>query len=61
VSLIAIEKASKTLEQYEAATKEGKGAYGLQDADGGRAEMIDAPMILQAQRVMAKAKQYGLA
>lgn len=50
-----IEQAQNILKQYEIAVKEGKGAYGL---DG---QMMDAPMILQAQRVLAKAKLYNLA
>lgn len=56
-----IEKAKKVLHQYEEATQAGKGAYGLAGIDGRKAEMIDAPMILQAQRVIRKAQQYGLA
>lgn len=49
-----IERAKNILEQYDAAVKEGKGAYGL------RGEMMDAPMILQAQRVLDTAKRYQL-
>ncbi|KAK9900824.1 citrate lyase beta subunit [Cystobasidium minutum MCA 4210] len=56
----AIEKAQTVLAQYKAATEAGKGAYGLAADKHGRAEMIDAPMILQAQRLLAKAAQYGL-
>ena len=56
----AIEKAQRVLAQYKAATEAGKGAYGLAADKDGKAEMIDAPMILQAQRVLAKAAQYGL-
>lgn len=58
---VAIEKAQRVLAQYDAATKDGKGAYGLAAHKDAKAEMIDAPMILQAQRVISKAKQYGLA
>lgn len=60
-SCAAIDKAKKVLELYEAATKDGKGAYGLAASQDMKAEMIDAPMILQAQRVIAKAAHYGLA
>lgn len=57
---LAIEKAQRVLAQYDEATKDGKGAYGLAAHKEGKAEMIDAPMILQAQKVIAKARQYGL-
>lgn len=50
-----IERAQRILEQYEIAVQGGKGAYGM------NGEMMDAPMILQAQRTLAKAKLYGLA
>jgi len=49
-----IAKARSILDQYEVSVKEGKGAYGL------NGEMMDAPMILQAQRVLAKAKLFNL-
>ena len=49
-----IAKARSILERYEVSVKEGKGAYGL------NGEMMDAPMILQAQRVLAKAKLFNL-
>lgn len=55
-----IERAKRVLEQYEQAVKGGKGAYGMAGLDGSKAEMIDAPMILQAERMLAKAKQFGL-
>lgn len=51
---IDIERAKTILEQYDVAVKEGKGAYGLQG------EMMDAPMILQAQRIMEMAKRYHI-
>lgn len=57
---IAIEKAQAILAQYRAATEGGKGAYGFAATKCGKAEMIDAPMILQAQKVLGKAAQYGL-
>lgn len=51
---IDIDRAKTILEQYDVAVKEGKGAYGLQG------EMMDAPMILQAQRIMEMAKRYHI-
>ena len=50
-----IKRAQHILEQYKRAVSEGKGAYGL------NGEMMDAPMILQAERTLAKAKLYHLA
>ena len=55
-----IERAKRILEQYENAVKGGKGAYGLAGQDGAKAEMVDAPMILQAERLLEKAKHFGL-
>lgn len=55
-----IERAQRVMQQYELAVKSGKGAYGLAGANGGNTEMIDAPMILQAERMLAKARQFGL-
>ena len=49
-----IERAKTILDQYDLAMKEGKGAYGLQG------EMMDAPMVLQAQRIMEIAKRYHI-
>ena len=53
--LVEIDKAKQILQQYEEAVKGGKGAYGL------NGEMMDAPMVLQAQRVLKTAKQFQLA
>lgn len=55
-----IERAQRVMQQYELAVKSGKGAYGLSDASGGNTEMIDAPMILQAERMLEKARRFGL-
>jgi len=55
-----IERAKKVLEQYELVVKEGKGAYGLGGDPTTKSTMIDAPMILQAKRMLAKARAYNL-
>lgn len=49
-----IDRAKTILEQYDLAVQEGKGAYGLQG------EMMDAPMVLQARRIMEIAKRYHI-
>ncbi|GAA5873762.1 hypothetical protein JCM3774_000163 [Rhodotorula dairenensis] len=55
-----ISRAQAILEQYEAARDSGAGAYGLTGSDG-QTEMIDAPMLLQAQGILASAQAAGLA
>ncbi|GAA5838674.1 hypothetical protein JCM9279_003824 [Rhodotorula babjevae] len=49
-----IERAQAILAQYEAARASGAGAYGL---DG---DMMDAPMVLQAESVLAQARAAGM-
>ncbi|WFD02616.1 hypothetical protein MOBT1_001297 [Malassezia obtusa] len=50
-----IEQAKAIIEAYENASRtQDKGAVGLEF--GGRSIMIDAPMLLQAQRTLARAK-----
>jgi len=56
-----IARAQDILQQYEQAIKAGKGAYGLRGDGSSKSTMIDAPMILQAQRMLQKAKRFGLA
>ncbi|KAJ8292812.1 Citramalyl-CoA lyase, mitochondrial [Rhodotorula toruloides] len=54
-----IERAQAILAQYAEASSIGAGAYGLRNADGG-VDMIDAPMLLQAQSIIAQAEAAGL-
>ncbi|KDE03118.1 hypothetical protein MVLG_06379 [Microbotryum lychnidis-dioicae p1A1 Lamole] len=54
-----IERATRILEQYNVASLGGAGAYGLIGEDGNSA-MIDAPMLLQAERILAQAKAAGV-
>lgn len=56
-----IERARRILQEYDAAVKEGKGAYGMAGDANSKPTMIDAPMILQAQRMLEKAKSFHLA
>ncbi|GAA5974510.1 hypothetical protein JCM11641_002065 [Rhodosporidiobolus odoratus] len=58
-SLAEIERALRILEEYEAARAKGAGAYGLKEDDGGTV-MIDAPMLLQAESILAQARSAGL-
>ncbi|GJN92763.1 hypothetical protein Rhopal_005801-T1 [Rhodotorula paludigena] len=55
-----IERAQAILSQYAAAQSSGAGAYGLEGKDGS-VEMIDAPMLLQAESILEQAKAAGLA
>ncbi|KAL8278379.1 hypothetical protein RQP46_009271 [Phenoliferia psychrophenolica] len=50
----AIHRAARIIHAYGIAQREGKGAFGLDDA------MIDAPVLKQAERIIAKAKAGGL-
>ncbi|KAM0745971.1 beta subunit of citrate lyase [Meredithblackwellia eburnea MCA 4105] len=50
----AIHRAARIIKAYEISEKEGKGAFGLDGA------MIDAPVLKQAQRTLAKATAAGL-
>ncbi|GEM10152.1 citrate lyase subunit beta-like protein [Rhodotorula toruloides] len=54
-----IERSQAILAQYAEASSTGAGAYGLKGTDGG-VDMIDAPMLLQAQSVIAQAEAAGL-
>ncbi|BGP01698.1 Pyruvate/Phosphoenolpyruvate kinase-like domain-containing protein [Rhodotorula toruloides] len=54
-----IERAQAILAQYAEVSTTGAGAYGLKNADGG-VDMIDAPMLLQAQSIIAQAEAAGL-
>ncbi|BGP56761.1 hypothetical protein JCM8202_004465 [Rhodotorula sphaerocarpa] len=54
-----ITRAQAILDQYESARESGRGAYGLQGADG-QTEMIDAPMLLQARSILDQARASGL-
>jgi len=54
-----IKRAVTILEQYEIASKKGHGAFGLHDEAGGSA-MIDAPMLLQANVILAQARAAGI-
>ncbi|BGP33722.1 hypothetical protein JCM10296v2_005526 [Rhodotorula toruloides] len=54
-----IERAQAILAQYAEVSSTGAGAYGLKNADGG-VDMIDAPMLLQAQSIIAQAEAAGL-
>lgn len=51
---IDIERATKIKEAYEQSVKENKGAVGFVEGDS--LIMIDAPMLKQADAVLAKAK-----
>ena len=52
--LLDIERARKIKEAYEQSLVDNKGAVGL--ADGDSLIMIDAPMLKQAEAVLAKAR-----
>ncbi|BGP18048.1 hypothetical protein JCM10213_008416 [Rhodosporidiobolus nylandii] len=54
-----IARALRILEEYEAGRQSGAGAYGLKGEDG-KTVMIDAPMLLQAQSILAQARSAGL-
>lgn len=54
----AILKAARILHLYKKAEQDNKGAYGLKDGD--RMVMIDAPMLLQANAVLDRARAAGL-
>ncbi|GAA6048550.1 hypothetical protein JCM3770_006548 [Rhodotorula araucariae] len=58
-SPLEIERAKAILAQYAAARASGAGAYGLAGPDGS-VEMIDAPMLLQAESVLAQARAAGI-
>ncbi|PWN49128.1 beta subunit of citrate lyase [Violaceomyces palustris] len=51
-------KAARIKHHYERSLKENKGAYGLKQGDS--MVMIDAPMLLQAEIVLNKARSSGL-
>ncbi|PWZ01861.1 beta subunit of citrate lyase [Testicularia cyperi] len=53
-----IRRAARIKHLYTLAEKNDKGAYGLKDGD--RLIMIDAPMLLQAEAILGKAKAAGL-
>ncbi|KAL5520024.1 hypothetical protein ACEPAG_1684 [Sanghuangporus baumii] len=56
-----IARAAEIVATMEASHREGRGAFGLDLADGsGGREMIDAPMLKQAQNVLRLAKAAGL-
>ncbi|POY70430.1 hypothetical protein BMF94_6577 [Rhodotorula taiwanensis] len=60
-SSVEIARARAILEQYDLGARDsGAGAYGLTGQDG-TVEMIDAPMLLQAQGILEAAKAAGLA
>lgn len=52
-------RAAKILHQMEAAHSSQKGAFGL-EMEGGGKEMIDAPMLKQAENIIRVAKAAGL-
>ncbi|GAA6062813.1 hypothetical protein JCM10212_001545 [Sporobolomyces blumeae] len=54
-----IERALAILEKYAALSDSGAGAYGLTNRDG-TTSMIDAPMLLQANGILAQARAAGL-
>ncbi|GAA6004111.1 hypothetical protein JCM10207_002431 [Rhodosporidiobolus poonsookiae] len=55
-----IDRARRILAEYEAARASGAGAYGLEDKAGGGTVMIDAPMLLQAEAILAQARTAGI-
>ncbi|GAA6015472.1 hypothetical protein JCM11491_004363 [Sporobolomyces phaffii] len=54
-----IERALKILSNYDSLSTAGAGAYGLANQDGSTS-MIDAPMLLQAQGIIAQARAAGV-
>ncbi|KAM0790081.1 hypothetical protein ACM66B_005409 [Microbotryomycetes sp. NB124-2] len=54
-----IERAAQMLSQYDVASGKGSGAYGLQ-AEDGSTSMIDAPMLLQAEKILSVARAAGI-
>ncbi|GAA5879134.1 hypothetical protein JCM16303_001310 [Sporobolomyces ruberrimus] len=54
-----IQRALDILSNYAALSSKGAGAYGLANQDGSTS-MIDAPMLLQAQGVLAQARAAGI-
>lgn len=56
----AVHRAARILHLYEHASgSENRGAYGLNEKDGGMT-MIDRPMLLQANAVVGKARKAGI-
>ncbi|KAH8929607.1 beta subunit of citrate lyase [Atractiella rhizophila] len=56
-----LDRALEILRLNQMAVEGGKGAFGMQGhGEGGREEMIDAPMLLQAERVVEKARRAGM-
>ncbi|GAA5822491.1 hypothetical protein JCM11251_006356 [Rhodosporidiobolus azoricus] len=55
-----IDRARRIFAQYAQAKGSGAGAYGLEEKGGGGTVMIDAPMLLQAEGILAQARSAGL-